>query len=811
MTSAIATRWSKHFGLATAPFFEMEEHPQDGTHTVMLDGGYGSFALSETDETIWRDDQTASWAWSSNLPHHVTVGTNVVAVRRWDRREAEQFSRSSVETKIDAFYEYLTQDRVRSTQRVVEHALGLFRGVRALVADHGMPDEKSIEAFLGLLDRMIDPTLQGTLTEGQTGREATLADLPQTGVAALLEEYHHQNQFQKLQLLPSLAVRHASSDIFQEAHFELVRTPSVDLFGYAGQAESRPATRGGAHFTPAPLARSVAENTFAQIGDLSCRTNLTVLDPACGSGAFLQEALRCLRRAGYQGRLRIVGRDISEAAVAMGRFVVGHAVSEWTGRGDIEIDIGVSNSLVEPLPEADVILMNPPFMAWGALSTEQRDQVRVLLGPRLRGRADLSMAFVTLALDRLSHGGALGVLLPASLLTLQAAESWRTDILDQAELRLLASLGEYGLFAHALVQVAAAVISKPASDQEAQSATAPDVRAVRSADTADATGDVLRMLRKAPSEREIVSPDGQWEIYDVPVHELRSRPTWRLASRRMEATLARLFEAGGVRLGDLFEVRQGIRTGDNKTFILSRDEYALLPKRERRYFRQAIMNGSIRDGEADDSFWVFYPYSAGTTLENEEALKRELPQYFRRWLEPQRASLTERPSLPAGLNWWDLSRRRSWALNDQPRILSKYFGGPGGFFGDLDAKYIAVQGFTWFPKWGTEEENGDEIKIIRKEDIISAYVALLNSSCFSRILENYSPHVAGGQFDLSPRYVDHIIVPNLEELAEERVRGNLVSRLVRYGQNPNTGDSKWMRGVDHIVSELYGLDDLEDR
>ena len=57
-----------------------------------FDGGYGSFAMSETGEELWRDQQPACWAWSSDLPHHVTVTGDVVAVTRWDSPKAEVFS-----------------------------------------------------------------------------------------------------------------------------------------------------------------------------------------------------------------------------------------------------------------------------------------------------------------------------------------------------------------------------------------------------------------------------------------------------------------------------------------------------------------------------------------------------------------------------------------------------------------------------------------------------------------------------------------------------------------------------------------------
>ena len=88
--------------------------------------------------------------------------------------------------------------------------------------------------------------------------------------------------------------------------------------------------------------------------------------------------------------------------------------------------------------------MNPPFVPWPALTTEQRQQMKDILGSRLHGRSDLSMAFVSHALESLGQGGVMGTLLPASLLTMQAAEAWRRHLLDRADLRLIASLGDYG-------------------------------------------------------------------------------------------------------------------------------------------------------------------------------------------------------------------------------------------------------------------------------------------------------------------------------------------------------------------------------
>ena len=50
-------------------------------------------------------------------------------------------------------------------------------------------------------------------------------------------------------------------------------------------------------------------------------------------------------------------------------------------------------------------------------------------------------------------------------------------------------------------------------------------------------------------------------------------------------------------MADLFQVRQGVRTGDNTAFLLDEAALKALPGRERRYFRRAIMSDPILDGE----------------------------------------------------------------------------------------------------------------------------------------------------------------------------------------------------------------------
>ena len=763
---------------------------------MLLDGGYGSFAMSETKEELWHREDTAAWAWSSNLPHHVTVTDDNVAVRRWDKPVVEVFSRSSVNTYIESFYEYLVTDRVRSNRRVVDYVLDLFRRIRSLVEEAGISDERSIDAFLEFLTAIMEDGQQRVIA-GEI-----LGELSKTSVNFLIEQVHSKpNSPQSFRLFPALAIRHAGSEIFQEAHFELIRVSrNFDLFGHTEPAKTIPVTRGGAHSTPPALARSVAEQTLRQIRDLASKEQISILDPACGSGSFLHEALRALRRSGFAGRIVLIGRDTSLAAASMARFVLRHAVADWSQKSNIEIDVQVADSLVESLPSADVVLMNPPFIAWLSLNDEQRSRMLQVLGNRMQGRGDISMALVSRAADVLSDRGAMGVLLPASLLTLQTAEAWRADLLERMDLRLLGSLGDYGIFPHALVQVAIAIMVKNPAPP-----TTSIITALVTANRSEATGDALRMLRRAPNP-EFDDGAAGWRLFPLPTDKLHSRPTWRLTTPEIEKALSRYVDAGAVRVHDIFRVQQGVRTGHIKAFVLPKHDFETLPRKEKVFFRPAVMNRSIQDGQLQSLYWIFYPYNrAGPCFNTEDELLSAVPIYAKAFLMPRREDLSARNGLSAIDNWWDLSRKRlQWAFDPTPRIVSKYFGGPGGFAVDSNADYLVVQAHAWFLRNAPSSDDERDSPVFFIDELLYAYTAIMNSRPFGKLLEIFSPHVAGGQFNLSRRYVGHIPIPNFVDLAKDERASRLISKLVDFAKEPHFTEGSWKDSVDRIATELYG-------
>lgn len=797
--------WARAFGLADAPLFGDGDYPQPERHRVLLDGGNGTFMLSIGD--LPSDTEGASWAWSSDVTHHVGVSTDHVSVLRWDQAgPARRFTKRSVATQLEAFYTFLLNDRLERGRGVVRHLIELFRSVRAAVHALDAPDEASLGAFLLVLDDLT--RLRGS----GASRHVPLAhDDPARSLYPLLAEGRLAVEMERfarahvgtraLDLHASLSVRHAGGMIFQEAHFELLRPLSLDLLGNA-QGTKLGVSRGGAHFTPPAIARTVVEQTLANVDDLESKPDLVVLDPACGSGAFLHEALRALRRTGYAGRIKIVGRDTSRVAITMARFVLDRALADWAAHR-VALDVEVGDSLAGPLPAADLVVMNPPFLAFAALSSDQREQMRAILGKAYRGRPDLSMAFISHALTALRPGGALGCLFPASLLSLTSAADWRKSIAERSSLRLLASIGDFGLFEYALVQVAAAVLANTAGDRS--------VVTLWTNNEASATGAALRRLRKLQTVGTIAEEQKAWRIGRIPAGRLIAQSDWRLRPPRIERLLEELDEAVATTVGDLFQVQQGIRTGGNEAFLLPREAWQQLPPAERRYFRRAITNTSIRDGYLETTEYVFYPYTKGAaSFVTEVELAQAVPVYYERYLKPNQTSLTQRAAVSKlGKAWWSLDRHRSFETGGKARVVSKYFGGVGGFAVDLGSDAAVVQGYSWYPQSGLAKAAATAISTtadLVSPGFVRAYGALFNTRLFVALLEAYSAPVAGGQYDLSKRYVDRVNLPDLGSLfADGRTRA-VVLELERLGSDIRASEAVWAASADSVAAQAYRLD-----
>lgn len=784
MTDQVINPWAQQLGLVATPLFG-RERPTGlaGGHLALLDGVRASFLLSDEAD----DDAAPDWAWSSDVRHHVLLKQKQVVVTRVSGSK-DTFERRSVESKLAEFLRYLEIDS--DSEKIVgaiEHLVRLFRRHRTTLHQSNSPAPPDLQSFLYLL-LLAEQGDDGSVVEAhrhgdRLAKTYGLADFDPTRlsemyVSRFVEEVKLSSASAR-RLLTPLTVRHAGGALFQETQAELQSAPmQMTLFGLADAAKQRfDLSKFGVYYTPPGLARTLTE---IAIEPYLNQDSLTINDPACGSGIFLCEAIRALQRRNYAGKIVLSGRDISPDAVQMARFSVACALRDWPQnhvRWSIE-----SSDFFEGLfarQRFDVVLMNPPFLSWDALNDEQRSDLRNILGASFAGKPDLSTAFIQASLSHLTAGGTLATLIPRGVLDSQRGANWRNEILSGNDVRLIGTFGEHGLFRHAMVSIAAAVFQRKRTG-------APTVM-VWADERPYSAEAALRALRRQSSKSKIIDDrSDNWSIYSMRAGSLQQRKSWLPTPNALGSTLDLIERAKFPRVEQLFAVWQGIKMGLNEALIVPGDLYLSLPARERKYFRKVANGEDIANGRIQGSMYIFY---APKEFSSEREMLNALPKFGQRLLQ-YKTALKKRTYVDSR-TWWEVFRPKKELAARTPRILTKMFGALNMAAVDAKGEFLPLQALAWMPNWqALDVERGLE------ESALQWYCRILNSRIFFLLRREFAAAItAGGQLDVSRKYVDDVPLPMPK-------RDELMA-LASANAPPDVSAS---RENDEIVAASYGTD-----
>ena len=235
-----------------------------------------------------------------------------------------------------------------------------------------------------------------------------------------------------------------------------------------------------------------------------------------------------------------------------------------------------------------------------------------------------------------------------------------------------------------------------------------------------------------------------------------------------------------VQVKDIFNVKQGINSGNNNCFKIQKPEWQSLPINEQGFFRPVIDNKAIKNGQLFSSSYIWFPYnSSGILLKTEEEFQLKAPAFFDK-LFPFKNELASRGRKNES-NWWYLSEHRNWLLKNEPRLYSTRFGNSTSFAFDESGMFVVENGGAWIPK-----------KVFNDEDSFFFYLALFSSPFFDDLLSIYSRQLSGGSwYDLGKKYSQEIPIPNahlsdvknslgfarLVEIGKELTQGNTYSKM----------------------------------
>ncbi|MCX7429158.1 MAG: N-6 DNA methylase [Planctomycetia bacterium] len=796
--------WAKRLGLVAVPLFGRDRaSDHSGTHCVLLDGALSSLTLSAggVDELLVTK-QPAQWAWSSNVNHAVVVSADARTLFsvRWDQPDSvREYPLSGPETATELLASFV-EDRPESTKTSINRVISTFRSLRLNLANYGGNDFDAIRALNVLLlwadairvggagaspptatlDTAVD-SLRNSGVLGYTPSDfsSQIGQFPIGDLAEQLLEDHNGYH-----LDPYLLIRHASGTLFQEAHVELETPRLIQRQLFVKLHDKPPAPTGrerrDTRYTPTALARFLSELAIREFRTLNPRASaVEILDPACGSGVFLIESART---TGKIPSLRLRGMDNSKVSTIIADFAVRQAARSAEADGvSVSVDIQEADSLgASDWGRPDVILMNPPFLSWRVSDDATKASIRDTLGELYVGQSDTAIAFVARAIRELKPGGVLASVVPASFLESRAAKPLRSALAEDPSLsiRMIGRFRGFMFFTDAAVEPAFLIISRGDRARE----QVPMIIAE--------SGFEERAIRAARSRsgRQDCIGDG-YEISRQPYELLRARD-WTPRPVRGMAVVNGWLESGMPLVTDLFDVRLGIRTGRNAVFVLSKEDLLAsgASKRELAYFRPVA--NEIRNGRVVADDVVFYPYHNGElTLKSEVELKGAVPWFYAERLLPNRLALSNRRSL-RGRHWWELVEPRStWMDAKAPRLLSPSFGQCGSFAYDPRTQHVVVQGNAWF--WRSAPCNNE---------LLLAYLAILNSYEFESVLDLLCPRVGGGQYELYRARLANVPIPDLSK-TETKLR----RRLAQEGDRIVRGEDFDPRVMAGPVSRAYGV------
>jgi hypothetical protein len=554
---------------------------------------------------------------------------------------------------------------------------------------------------------------------------------------------------------------------------------------------------------------------------LDCIGALRILDPACGSGAFLIAAFDFLKaeQARVRDRLselepgllvhssadadieiitrNLYGVDVNAESVEITKLSLWLKTAK-KGRQLESLDetIRWGNSLIEDtdfhrrafewksaFPKIfiaggfDIVIGNPPYVRMELIKPfkpylEKRYEV-------VADRADLYAYFFELGVRLLKPGGRLGYISSSTFFRTGAGEALRRYLIEKAEVEAVVDFGDLQIF-EGVTTYPAIVTLRRTNGHTSNS----DLRFLK----ADAQPDDLSKRFAASSNR-------------MPRARL-SPSSWRFENDRLD-TIRKKMAAGRKSLTEVYgSPLYGIKTGLNEAFLLNREQRDALLARDARssdLLKPYLIGENLRRWHVeDDDLWLIYTPKNRIDIEEYPAV--------RDYLAPFRKALEKRATKQ---NWWELQQAQA-AYEEflkHPNVVWRDISKGPTFSFLKTPRYLDCTTFFW-PK------------------APKSLVAFLGSKSFWYQLAGLTPIASGGYCRLKAQYFNQITwidtlslakqVDEIQEASEQRASRNAAfirrcydfanSRAVRSAGKLESWHTLDFAGFRTLIKQVFGAE-----
>lgn len=486
-----------------------------------------------------------------------------------------------------------------------------------------------------------------------------------------------------------------------------------------------------------------------------CLQQVRVVDPACGSGAFLIAAFDVLdaeyRRVNEQIQAitgnpdffdinreilngNLYGVDLNPESIEITKLSLWLKTAQH-GKPlqSLEANLRIGNSLISDaafsprpfdwqasFPDVfaaggfDVVLGNPPYVRM-----ERLKPVKPYLHERYAvasDRADLYCYFYELGLSLLKSGGRLGYISSSTFFKTGSGEPLRRHLLGHAKIRALVDFGDIQVFEGVTTYPAIVVLDR---------CDAPDPDAP------------IRFLALGAAMPESLAAEYRQHAGEMPQSQLGT-DAWRLENDALAQLRAKLTLGHKILKDTYGSPCRGVVTGLNEAFVVNRatrDRLVAEDPKSADLLKPFLEGKDLKKWRIEpQDLWLIYIPKKRVDIDAYPAIKRHLL--------PFRDRLEKRATKQA---WFELQQaQEAYAPKmSAPKLIYGHFSpeplfsyDPHGFYSN-DKSYIVP--------------NGDSFAL-----------ALLNSNALWWLLSRLAPAVRGGFHELRVQYVETLPIPSAD-------------------------------------------------
>ncbi|GIX40495.1 MAG: hypothetical protein KatS3mg129_0228 [Leptospiraceae bacterium] len=353
--------------------------------------------------------------------------------------------------------------------------------------------------------------------------------------------------------------------------------------------------------------------------------DIKVIDPACGSGVFLVDALFKLKQKLQKNYKELVekhifGIDIDPEAVRRTKILLSLVVFENEGKIPEQLNIYNGNSsdknfLRKTLNNLkfQAVVSNPPYIRIQNLDDETKKVIKKYW-KFIQGDTDIFIPFMELGIELLSDNGKMGYITPNSYFTTYAGKKLRKFLQFNKYIEEIVDFEHYQVFEGITTYAAITIISKKPKSYI-----------------------ILKKIKNSEESKNLDNIEGK-KIY---FRELNPEK-WILVSNK-EKEIINIIENAYYKLKDIADIRVGLATLADKVYILEN------PDEEEKYFvkyfngnkfliekeiTKEIIKASIVKSEEDilkNKRRIIFPYkkvNGKYVIIKEEELKEKFPQTY---------------------------------------------------------------------------------------------------------------------------------------------------------------------------------------